>query len=58
MSIFRRGESPQEHAPAIIVTDAGTGNNESRVTDPSTGNSVVVPNTTAGVSQGIKDVNK
>lgn len=42
--------------PPIVVTDAGTGNNESRVTDMSTQVSVVVPTTVAGITQGIKDV--
>lgn len=46
------------YQPAIIVTDAGTANDESRVTDPSTGNSIVVPATQDGIAQGIKDVNK
>lgn len=58
MSIFKRGDEPQEHRPAIIVTDAGTGNGQSRVTDPSTGNSVVVSTTVQGISDGIRDVNK
>ncbi len=44
--------------PPIVVTDAGTGNNESRVTDMSTRVSVVVPTTVAGIAQGIKDVAK
>lgn len=58
MSIFKRGDQPQEHRPAIVVTDAGTSNGESRVTDTESGNSIVVPTTMDGISQGIKDVNK
>lgn len=58
MSIFKRDDEPQEHAQAIIVTDAGAGNGQSRVTDPSTGNSVIVSTTVQGISDGIRDVNK
>lgn len=58
MSIFKRGEEPQTHTPAIVVTDAGTANGQSRVTDTASGNSIVVPTTMEGISQGIRDVNK
>lgn len=50
--------SDQKNQTNIVVTDAGTPNGESRVTDMSSGNSVVVPTTVAGISQGIRDVNK
>lgn len=50
--------SDQKNQTNIIVTDAGTGNGESHVTDTMTGNQVTVPTTVQGISQGIKDVNK
>jgi hypothetical protein len=48
----------KEYTPAIVVTDAGTPTGQSTVTDLASGNSILVPTTTAGISQGIRDVNK
>lgn len=44
------------YKPPVIVTDSAAGPDHATVTDPATRNSVTVPNTVAGVAQGIKDV--